>query len=178
MITLSRNIGESIAGASDNKAEAKAIYRLIENEKVTEEVVLQAHRKSTLQKIKERSGSVILAVQDTSMLNYTSHQKTKGLGDFGTSVHHKGLIVHSSLAVTPEGIALGLLDQFVWTRELEERGKRTTKRQRPIEGKESYKWLKSMDNSRAGMPKEIRLVHVGDREADIYEFFDHAIANE
>ncbi|SFF06061.1 Transposase DNA-binding [Paenibacillus algorifonticola] len=178
MITLSRNIGESIAGASDNKAEAKAIYRLIDNEKLTEEVVLHAHRKATIQHIKERGEPVILAVQDTSMLNYTSHEKTKGLGDFGAGVHHKGLIVHSALAVTPDGIALGLLDQFVWTRALEERGKRATKRQRPIEEKESFKWLKSMDNSRTGMPTDVRLVHVGDREADIFEFFDHALACE
>ncbi|HZK83582.1 MAG TPA: transposase DNA-binding-containing protein, partial [Desulfosporosinus sp.] len=47
MITLSDKIRESIAAASDNKAEAKAIYRLIDNNKVTEEVVLKAHRKAT-----------------------------------------------------------------------------------------------------------------------------------
>ncbi|MDO9535309.1 MAG: IS4 family transposase, partial [Bacillota bacterium] len=48
----------------------------------------------------------------------------------------------------------------------------------PIEEKESYKWIKSMDKSQSGISKGIRLVHVGDREADIYEFFDHAIANQ
>jgi len=178
MITLSEKISTSIAGASENKAEAKAIYRLIDNKKLTEAAILQAHRKATIQQIKKQGESIILAVQDTTMLNYTSHPKTKGLGDFGASVHHKGLIVHSSIAVTPDGVALGLLDQFVWTRDLEERGKRTTKRQRPIEEKESYKWLKSMDNSCTDMPKAIRLVHIGDREADIYEFFDHATANK
>ncbi len=178
MITLSRKIGESIAGASDNKAEAKAMYRLIENKKVTEEVVLHAHRKATIQKMKESGEFIILSIQDTTMLNYTSHKKTKGLGDFGAGPDHKGLIVHSALAVTPKGIALGLLDQFIWTRDPEERGKRTEKRQKPIEEKESYKWLKSMDQSQLGTPKEIRLVHVGDREADVYEFFDHAITNQ
>ena len=178
MITLSRKISESIAGASDSKAEAKAMYRLIENPKVTEEVVLHAHRKATIQKMKESGERIILSVQDTTMLNYTSHKKTKGLGDFGAGPDHKGLIVHSALAVTTKGIALGLLDQFIWTGDPEERGKRTEKRQKPIEEKESYKWLKSMDNSQIGTPKEIRLVHVGDREADVYEFFDHAIAGE
>lgn len=178
MITLSRKIGESIAGASDSKAEAKAMYRLIENKKVTEDVVLYAHRKATIQKMKESGELIILSVQDTTMLNYTSHKKTKGLGDFGAGPDHKGLIVHSTLAVTPKGVALGLLDQFIWTRAPEERGKRTEKRQKPIEEKESYKWLKSMDNSQKGIPNDIRLVHVGDREADVYEFFDYVIANE
>lgn len=82
------------------------------------------------------------------------------------------------LAVAPKGIALGLFDQHIWTRAPEERGKRTRKRQKPIEEKESYKWLRSMDQSQAGVSKDIRLVHVGDREADVYEFFDHAITNQ
>lgn len=176
--TLSQKIGESIAGASDSKAEAKAMYRLIENKKVTEEVVLHAHRKATIQKMKESGELIILSVQDTTMLNYATHKKTKGLGDFGAGPDQKGLIVHSALAVTPKGIALGLLDQCIWTRDPEERGRRTEKRQKPIEEKESYKWLKSMDNSQIGIPKGIRLVHIGDREADVYEFFDHAIANQ
>lgn len=35
-----------------------------------------------------------------------------------------------------------------------------------------------MDKSQLGIPKELRLVHVGDREADVYEFYDHAISND
>jgi len=177
-ITLSRKIGESIAGASNSKAEAKAMYRLIDNKKVTEAVVLQAHQKATIQKMKESGELIILAVQDTTTLNYTSHKKTEGLGDFGAGPDNRGLIVHSALAVTPKGIALGLLDQFIWTRPPEERGKRVEKRLKPIEEKESYKWLKSMNNSQIGIPNDIRLVHVGDREADVYEFFNHVIANQ
>ena len=176
MTTLSKKINESIAGASDNKAEAKAIYRLVKNEKVTEEVILTAHRKATIQNMKESGEQIILSIQDTTLLNYTSHAKTEGLGDFGGGPNDRGLIVHSALAVTTKGVALGLLDQKIWTRDPAERGKRNEKRQKPIEEKESYKWLESMDRSQVGIPKGIRLVHVGDREADIYEFFDHAIA--
>lgn len=178
MITLSRKTGESMAGASNSKAEAKAMYRLIENKKVTETVVLHAHRKATIQKMKEIGETIILSVQDTTMLNYTSHKKTDGLGDYGASPDHRGLIVHSAIAVTTKGIALGLLDQYIWTRDLEERGKRVDKRLKPIEEKESYKWLRGMERSLIGIPKGIRLVHVGDREADIYEFFDHAKVNQ
>jgi len=177
MITLSKKINESIAAASDSKAEAKAIYRLINNEKITEEVVLNAHRKATIQQIEESGEQIILSIQDTTTLNYTSHKKTEGLGDFGATPDSRGLIVHSALAVTTQGIAIGLLDQKIWTRDPAERGKRKEKRQKPIEEKESYKWLESMDRSQLGIPKGLRLVHVGDREADIYEFFDHAIAN-
>ncbi|QPR66515.1 IS4 family transposase [Lysinibacillus macroides] len=178
MQTLSKQMGASIASASADKAEAKAIYRLLANPKVTPSVLLQTHRKATMAHIKKREESVILVVQDTTTLNYTAHKKTEGLGDFGASPHHQGLLLHSAIAVTTDGIPLGLLDQFVWTRPVEERGKRTAKRQRPIEAKESYKWLKSMDNSCKNQPKGVRYVHVGDREADIYEFFQHALEKE
>lgn len=60
----------------------------------------------------------------------------------------------------------------------EERGKRVEKRHKPIEEKESYKWLRSMDKSSIGIPNGIRLIHVGDREADIFEFFDYAKQNQ
>lgn len=178
MITLSDKIRESIAAASDSKAEAKAIYRLIDNKKVTEEVVLNAHRKATIQRMKESGELIILSIQDTTTLNSSSHQKTEGLGDFGATPDSRGLIVHSALAVTTQGIAIGLLDQKIWTRDPAERGKRKEKRQKPIEEKESYKWLESMDKSQLGLPKGIRLVHVGDREADVYEFYDHALSHD
>ena len=178
IITLSKKINESIAAASDSKAEAKAIYRLINNEKITEEVVLNAHRKATIQHMKESGEPIVLSIQDTTMLNYTSHAKTEGLGDFGAGPNDRGLIVHSALAVTTQGVAFGLLDQKIWTRDPAERGKRNEKRQKPIEEKESFKWLESMDKSQLGIAEGIRLVHVGDREADVYEFFDHAIAND
>ena len=76
MVTLSKKINDSIAGASENKAEAKAIYRLIGNEKITEDVILDSHKKATIKKIREGEEKIILSVQDTSELNYTSHKKT------------------------------------------------------------------------------------------------------
>lgn len=128
MITLSKKINESIAVASESTGEAKAIYRLVKNNKVTEEVVLNAHRKATIQQMKESGEQIILSIQDTTTLNYSSHTKTEGLGDFGASADCKGLIVHSALAVTTQGIAIGLLDQKIWTRDPAERGKRKEKR--------------------------------------------------
>ncbi|MFB9278851.1 transposase DNA-binding-containing protein, partial [Cohnella cellulosilytica] len=78
--TLTQNLGKSLAGASRDSAEAKAMYRLLDNEQITEEVVLQAHRKATLGHMKAQGESIILAVQDTTTVNYTSLQQTEGLG--------------------------------------------------------------------------------------------------
>lgn len=171
METLSKKINESIAGASENKAEAKAIYRLIANEKISEETILASHKKETIRKIKDCEVKTILAVQDTSELNYTSHKKTKGLGEYGTEKNSRGLLVHSNIAVTPEGITLGLLAQETWARDPEERGKSNNKHKRPIEEKESYKWIKSIEESSKEMPEDIRIINVCDREGDIFELF-------
>jgi hypothetical protein len=174
MSTLSKKPSESIAAASSDKAEAKAIYRLLANEMLTEEIVLDAHRNATIERIKASGKTIILNIQDTTELNYTSHKKTIGLGEYGTESNSRGLITHTAIAVTPEGIALGVLDQKTWSRDPAERGKSNNK-QRAIEEKESYKWLESMDNSNQGIPEGITVVNVCDREADIYEFFDKAI---
>ncbi len=176
METLSHNMQASILGASENIAEAKAIYNMLGNEDLTEPVILESHRKATLQQIKESKSNIILAIQDTTELNYTSHPKTQGLGE-GTAKNTKALFAHTTLAAPPSGLPFGLLDQQIWARDPEERGQR--KADRPIEEKESYKWIESMDRvARLPFPAGTRIVHVGDREADIYEFFEHAISTE
>ncbi len=171
MITISKKINESIAGASENKAEAKAIYRLIGNHKITEDVVMNSHKKATIKRILECEERTILSVQDTTDLNYTSHKKTTGLGEYGSEKNSRGLIVHTNIAVTTEGIALGLLAQKSWARLPEERGKSNDRHKRPIEEKESYKWIESMEQSNSRMPENVRIVNVCDREGDIFEFF-------
>jgi hypothetical protein len=78
--------------------------------------------------------------------------------------------VHSGLAVTPEGVSLGVLHQQVWARE-EEEGKRQTRRKRLVEEKESFRWLETVDAVESLLPKDLEVWVVGDREADLFELF-------
>ena len=83
----------------------------------------------------------------------------------------QGLLVHSTLAFTPERVPLGLLAQQVWARDPDDVGKRARRKQLPISQKESQKWLSSLEavcRARDGCP-QTRLVSVGDREADVYD---------
>ena len=139
LMTLSKKPQESIAGASQNKAEAKAIYRLLNNKKIAEENVMATHKIQTIKRIEESKEKVILSIQDTSEINYTGLKATIGLGSYGGCEHSKGLIVHSTIAVTPNGIVKGLLDQKIWAREMSERGKRNERAKKNIENKESNK---------------------------------------
>ena len=113
---------------------------------------------------------MVLAVQDTTEVDWTAHPATKGLGPLGHTAC-QGLLVHSTLAFTPERVPLGLVAQQVWARDPDDIGKRARRKQLPISQKESQKWLTSLDavcSARDECP-QTRLVSVGDREADVYD---------
>lgn len=86
--------------------------------------------------------------------------------------------LHSTLAVSAEGVPLGMLHQEFWCRDVTEHGKAASCKQRPIEDKESYKWINGILQARASMQRNLslsqrpRLIHVMDREGDIYEVFE------
>jgi len=117
---------------------------------------------------------VVLAPQDTTTLNYSTHPMTEGLGPINT-VENKavGLLLHDTLAFSEGGTPLGILDAQCWARDSEDRGKRVRRHELPIEQKESMKWLHSfrkVAQIQALCPETI-LVSMGDRESDIYELF-------
>ena len=79
--------------------------------------------------------------------------------------------MHTTLAITPERVPLGLLAQQVWARDPDDIGKRARRKQLPISQKESQKWLHSLDavyTARDCCPTT-HLISVGDREADVYD---------
>jgi len=176
MEKLSKQPEKSIWLASGSRTEAKAIYRLLSNEKTNKEEILRAHRESTKQRI--QGHDVILAIQDTMSVNYNSQTKTEGIGYISDKT--LGVNIHSSLAVTPEGLILGVLDQSSYTRSTrkDDSASHDKKKQRPIEEKESYRWLETMGNSTIEMPSEVKFIHICDREGDMYELFEKALCTD
>jgi len=168
--------GELVPQASNGSAaKTKAAYRFFKNSNVDMQTLLRPHIESTIQRL--RSQSVILAVQDTTTLNYTAHPP-EGVGPINTSRDKAvGLLLHDTMAFTPEGTPLGLLNVQCWARDPEEAGKRYRRKELPIEEKESFKWLvsyRAVAEAQKLCP-DTMLVSVGDREADIYELFSEAL---
>lgn len=165
----------NIPQACGSYAKIKAAYRFFGHRRVTMRGMLKAHQQATVQRI--RGAPVVLAVQDTVVLNYTGHRASEDLGDIGTQAGRtKGLIVHDTMAFDPQGTALGLLDVQSWVRCVKDYGKKHGRKQKPIEEKESVKWLRSfqaVSQVQERLPGTV-LVSVGDREADIYELFEQA----
>lgn len=140
------------------------------------DTILLSHYEATLTRVsKER---VVLAVQDTTSLNYSTHCETRGLGPIGSKPEGLvGLEVHDTMAFTVEGTPLGLLDVQWWARDPAEFGKKHRRHELPIEAKESHKWLVSFRKTAAAQQRcpHTQFVSVGDREADLYELFHVAV---
>jgi hypothetical protein len=159
----------TIPQACKRKADIKGAYRLFDNKKVTTEGILSGHREETVNRMKDHR--TILLVQDTTFLNYSRHTETAGLGNNSGYPQGKGFLLHTTLAVSDEGIPLGIMAQKYWTREPEEWGKKARRRELRIEEKESYRWLEALEESNRKIPDGIMTVTVADREADIYDLF-------
>jgi len=158
--------------ACGSLAATKAAYRFFEHPHVTLPALLESHYESTARRV--AAESLVLAVQDTTSLNYSTHPATELLGPIGSQVDGPiGILVHSTLAFNAEGTPLGLLDVQSWTRDPEEFGINHQRKKRPFEEKESVRWRRSLEalaRRQAAWP-QTQVVSVGDREADIYELF-------
>ncbi|MEA2065506.1 MAG: IS4 family transposase [Thermotogota bacterium] len=167
-----KNISEAFAKNSEKSipesfgywAETKATYRFLSNPKVTREEILGSHTKKTVERLKEYK--TILAVQDTTSLNFTNHKNTNGLGYLDVKTA-SGIIMHTTLAVTEKGKPLGIISQQSWIRDRKDLGKTKKRSSRPIEEKESYRWIKAMEETERIIPDNVHVITVGDRESDM-----------
>jgi hypothetical protein len=162
---LSEHPTASVPAATETVSDSQSMYRFWSNPAVKAESILASHRDGVLARC--RPQSVVLAIQDTTDLNFTSHPATQGLGFINQSPQ-QGIKVHSCLAVSGAGEPLGVLHQTHWSR-AERTGQKQKRRQTRIEEKESYRWLTTQKAAETDMPASVQLIHVGDREADIFE---------
>lgn len=170
---LAANPSASIPKACGPWGQSKAAYRFFDNDKVNETDLLAPHYQSTKERLKDHP--VVLAVQDTTQIDFTSHPHTAGLGILNDPAH-RGFCYHPTLLVSPEKTPLGLAHHLVWERPKEDFGKRHRRRSRPLATKESQKWLASLKATAQlqGELPQVRLVSVADREADVFDFLAEA----
>lgn len=174
LVCIAEKLGEqptaSIPQACGTWDNIKGAYRFFDNHRVEEDQILSGHQQASQERTRDHS--VVLAIQDTTQLDFTHHPATSELG-LMQDPEHQGLFYHPTLLLTPEKVPLGLAHHQVWARPAEQFGKRHTRKQRPIQDKESHKWLRSLEATallQVALP-DVCFVNVADREADIYDFF-------
>jgi hypothetical protein len=152
---------------SDDRAQRARFERFLNNARVSVAEIVE--------RIGERAGALargrhVLAIQDTSEINYQAKAGRKqrlGTVGNGTDV---GLFVHPVLVVDAEdGGCLGLAHAQIWRRK---KGKAANYRQLPIEKKESHRWLAGADGAKQALVGASLVTHVTDREGDIFEQMD------
>lgn len=185
---LSEGVGESIPMACQDWAGTKAAYRFFSNNRVSEAEILAGHFQATRDRFRATPGTV-LVLHDTTEFSFrrekhlsigVTHRSCVGEDEVGRPRLHTicGMLLHSSLVVTPEGLPLGISAVKFWTRK-KFKGCNALKKQInptrvPIEEKESVRWIENLGRSTALLNEPARCVHVGDRESDIYELFCEA----
>lgn len=157
----------SIPLASGGWPETKAAYRLLDNPALEWREILEAHTQRTQERM--QGEAVVLCIQDTTELDFTSQPGIAGLGRLSYDAQH-GMYVHPTLLVTPTGVALGVVDAWMWARE--------PKGEAQI--KESIRWREGYEGvaDLAARVAATRLVYVADREGDIRELMDAAARRE
>lgn len=178
-------MGESIPLACQDWANAKAAYRFFSNDRISEADILSGHFQSTRERTLATDGPV-LVLHDTTEFSYKrdsaeaigiTKRINNGRDKTGRPRTHTvcGILMHSSLAVTTEGLPLGLTAIKFWTRKkfkgTDALKKKINPTRVPIEKKESVRWLQNVQQSTALLGDPGRCVHIGDRESDIYELF-------
>jgi hypothetical protein len=137
------------------------------NERVTHKAIIAEQRAATVERI---DGEVlVLMVQDTTSFDFSHHPAASGMGTLDNK-YCQGFLAHSTLAVSEQGVPLGLVEQQVWIRPEEETGKSQQRHSVPFDQKESYKWVAGLPEQ--GVSARQQWVTVCDREAHIYEFLD------
>jgi Transposase DNA-binding/Transposase Tn5 dimerisation domain len=165
----------SIPAACLGRAEIKAAYRFFDNDKVTFEKVIEPHIARTKERMTEHE--VVLLVQDTTEVDLTRpEQDVAGVGELDGS--RRGFLLHEMHAFTTDGVPLGtawaeVLNRTEGVSHAPAAEKAQTRKQTPIEDKESMRWLTGLREARqvAQELPGVQCVCVADSESDIYEVF-------
>jgi hypothetical protein len=159
---------------SNNRAELVGASRFFNNISVTEEAIIEESAKRCKNAV---VGRHVLAIQDTSEINYESHRGKLSNHDpeLGAVGNDKdiGFFIHPVLVLERESAGpKGIADVHVWNRNFHRNTKKERKYQsQPIEEKESYRWIKCSETSKKVLSESASVTIVADREGDIYEEF-------
>ena len=151
------------------EAEQKAAYRLLSNDRIQMKHILEPHQEATVERCRQSQVPVILALQDTTTLNYHGHRKTTGLVPIGgRGSGAMGLLAHVGLCITEARRPLGVFELNATQRDPQPKGQEAQP--------ESIRWRQGLE--RAGELEaacaDSRVVTVCDREGDIWDLFTDA----
>ena len=163
---LSIRIEHSIPLTFKKWFRTKAVYRFLNNGKVTDKAIIES------QLTLAESGSTYLAIHDTTEADFTGHRSAVNLGCLQYE-NKKGLFIHNTLLCDENGIPESVFYQHFWSRDAKTLSKKKARKYLPIQKKESHRWIEGVErvNNYFAQFIDSRVVNICDREGDIYELF-------
>lgn len=159
-----------VSDVFDKDREREGAYDFLESDAVKPSAVAEALFASTVERAK---GEVfVYVVVDGSSLTLTDEDESKDFGPIGSpNCPARGLKVMNALAVTREGVPLGLLEQIYWARGPREDLTRAQAAKRnaskPFEEKEPARFVEAATSARERLADTgVKTWTVIDREAD------------
>jgi hypothetical protein len=182
LVAMARQPGQSLPQQCEQIAPLKAAYRLLQSGSVQANAIIKSAAQATVQRLSQQpNDGVVLAVQDTTTLNFSTHEALQGRGPIGNGNSDKtqGFFLHSTLLLSERAEVHGLLNAEVYARDVAaQRARKKGERNRQSSAqKESHRWVRSVQMSAslcAALPAARAVVNIADREADMYELFDEA----
>lgn len=171
--------GRTLSGTREGDWPAvKGYYRMIDKpdeSTLNVAAILAPHRARTVQRIMAQT--TVLCIQDGTDLNYNQLDQCVGLGVLSknqTGAQTRGLHLHSTFAVSTEGLPLGVLNAQFSAPQPKSVTDTRPAASIPIEEKKSFAWIEGLRGC-VELDKQLPNTHqicVMDREADFFELFD------
>lgn len=168
---LAKAPDQSFPKAAGSDAALEATYRFFGNDAVTPAAILEPHVRATVERCAQLD--VVLVAHDSSEFAFSTERD--GVGRLRGDNSH-GFLGHFALAMSASNRApLGILGMDTVFRE---RGSRSGghRERRPLEDKESRRWLNLVRRVDDELGDRAMAVHVMDREADAYELLTALVA--
>src|SRR2546428_243513 len=171
---LAENPMGSLPAQMHTWKETKALYRLLDEPDVTFAALMQPHVQQTREQA--TSSPVVLLVQDTTDIDLSHRHKISGVGQIGNE-RGRGFFVQTVLAVRPQtqDVLVGQAPEplvRVPAPEGEHRHQRLKQEER-----ETDVWMRQEQAIGTPAPGSV-WVHVGDRGADMFPFFQASQATQ
>ena len=151
----------------------EAAYRFTRNPAIKAQMIAEAEFKATAEKLK--AYTCLLALEDTTTLKFNHDTVCDEMGHTTSQKNSRGMHAYSVLLFAPkEQYVVGLIEQELWTRDVNSYGKSSQRATRPYKEKESFKWERASQTmgSRLGNDMQ-KIISVCDREADLIEYLTY-----
>jgi hypothetical protein len=172
---IEANPERSIPKMMHSESEREGTYRFMNHPEVTFDKLMESHRGQTLSRATQHTE--VLAIHDTTTIRFTGQALREGVK--GLKTGGQGFELHTTLWVgitdgerEPLGVFRASPIDYAprWIEGKEGPRKPTGHEHRkiPLEDKESYRWLEGIEAVEAQKPTLGRVIHVADRESDMY----------